>query len=1253
MSLELIDHRYRQRSVLGEGAMGKVWLMEDTLTGQMVALKAIAHRAAGSTDKSVLQFQQEFRVMTQLSHPNCCMVHSYGQLEDGAPYFTMEVVPGQGLDELIPLSEERFRTIFPQLLLALGYIHQLGYVHRDLKPANVRVRPDGVVKLMDYGLMDQAGRASAAVAGTLPYVSPEMVKRAPVDQRSDLYSLGCLGYELLTGKVPFDKPTPLEVLRGHAEQLPDSMRELRPELTAAIDEVILRLLAKDPLERFQSAEDVLEAMGVAAPARIGGNLLSAPLVHRDGELKGLKVRLDALKRAEPGEIMLVHGPEGVGKTHLLEEFRFMAELAGLPVVMGKAYESGNFPYRHFVWVLKSLVPSMRARTPEVLARLAPVLVKLLPELGVPAAPEMEPGQEKLRLQAAVTEAMRALASVQPFVVILENWQWAEPLSVELLGHLRRNLAGTPVLLLIASRLEHAEPTDPLADLARLHVTCLQPSGTRRMVQAMLGTRELDLEFADQVNDLTGGNPLHIERLLEHLVTQGSLTRVRGKWQTDGVLTAAALPPDLRGLLSENLEGLSDAAVRVASAGAVVGPSFELETCREVAGLSDEVLFDALAELTRRLILVPGEVGSYGFAQATYQTYFYGLIGPEARATGHQAAYAALVRLHGEQAGERALEVVAAMARHALIAGLTEPAITLCLEAGTRNALLYANADAEELLGAGLRQIQAAGPERWRKEKLRYLHTIGDVRRVVSNLENAKTAYDEAARLAEDFGETATLGRILTSLGKVLQMSSQYPEALEACERALAACQASGALAEGARCLLTSARIRYFQGHLPAAVADAERGLAMAREAQDMIQLGTALGFWGYLVLAQGPERAEDGLKALQEAVGILETLGDRIGLHTALDYLANSQMNRGDFMEARETFVNKQAICMEIGLKSDAPYGLVNLATIALEQGDYEEARRQAREAAVVAGTAKLPLAFARMLEAGASFHLGRMREGDRLAAEALELAEGLGNQYLIGLMLPHLADFELFMGRLEEAERHLMALAGLAKESDARLKLALLEGRLLRLRGQFPSAAGRLQSVQEEFEATQAKGLKVAMWLERCRVHVAREAWDAGLADAELGQALAERIGARAQEAELWGVIGEIRLATGQAAIGAFDTMAGLAGGTGSKLMAALAAFGQAASNAYSSEAGAHVQFARADLESFTNELDEAGRQRFLAQPDRHRAWEGNHIAFSLARVRKRGTGQLHIGGHTGPLGLENDTGPLKIPGMWNPMGP
>ncbi|MFN3430360.1 MAG: serine/threonine-protein kinase PknK, partial [Candidatus Sericytochromatia bacterium] len=1119
----LLDNRYQPQRVLGEGAMGQVLLVEDTLTRQHLALKIIAS-AAATDAKSVLQFQQEFRLMTRLRHPNCCAVTSYGLLASGAPYFTMEVVPGHGLDELLPMDAERFRAVFPQLLLALGYVHQQGFVHRDLKPANVRVKPDGTVKLMDFGLMEHAGRAGGAIVGTVPYLSPEIVKRGAVDARADLYSLGALAYEMLTGRAPFVYPTPMEVLRAHVGESPEPPSRVKPGIPTDLERVVMRLLAKEPIDRFQSAYEVLEALGHVAPAGIGGTLLSASLVGRDEELQTLSARLGAVAAGQPVAPMVVWGPEGLGKSRLIEELRFQSELAAVPFVLGKAYESGNFPYRHFVWILKSLLPAMRQHIPDALAQLAPVLVKLLPELNAPAAPEMEAGQEKLRLQTAVTDAMLALARRQGYVVALENWQWAEPLSIELLDHLLRNVGDAPIFVLVGSRQAHTG-ANGLVDAERLVIAPLSPDDLSRMVGSMLGSAEPAPGFIEQVARLTEGNPLYVERLLEHLVKTGRLQQAGGRWQTSVTLTPADVPGGLQGLLAEKLVALTPEAVAVAKAGAVLGQVFELSVLRRVAALSDEALFDALDELKSAQVLSPGERGAYGFHLASYQAFFYGLVEPEPRLAMHATAIAALEeQLAGTPIAEAPIELVTALARHALIAGETDKAVTYSLQAGLRSAELYANADAEEFLSAGLRQIQAGGGDRWRVLKLRFLHALGDVRRVMSNWAGARSALGDAAPLAAEFADDATLGRVLVSLAKVLQVQRELPEALDSATRGVEASLRAGAPGQAARGLLTAARIQLFQGKADEAMASTERALALAVEGGDRVQQGSALGFVGYLHMSAG--RGEASLAPLRESVALNEAIGDRMGLHTALDYLANAQILRGEFQAASETLERKAALCHAIGYMAELGYNLANQALVALQRGVYPEAARLGREATDRATRQDdgVAWAYARLIEAEAAARLGQLARAASLAMEASRKDEAIANQYLTTELLPHHVDLAVFLGDVPAARRHLARWGELASDTGAaglasEAEVSLLEGR-------FAPARTAFEKARDAAGVSGTQGVSLRALLGLARAHLAESRFEDAEPAATDALALAERLGVIAPAAEAQGLLGELDLA-------------------------------------------------------------------------------------------------------------------------------
>ena len=260
----LFDGRYRIVRRLGSGGMANVYLAEDEELGRQVAIKILNDRHA-SDDSFVERFRREAKNAAGLSHPNIVSIYDRGEAE-GTYYIAMEYLEGRSLKDRIvaegPLPIPAAIDATRQILHALGFAHRGGVVHRDVKPHNVLLSPDGSerrYKVTDFGIsrtsasqMTEAG----SIVGTAQYLSPEQARGAPVDQRSDIYSVGIVLYELLTGKLPFTGETPLEIAMKHLSEIPKPPSALRPEVSPDLDMVVLRALAKDPADRFESAEEM-------------------------------------------------------------------------------------------------------------------------------------------------------------------------------------------------------------------------------------------------------------------------------------------------------------------------------------------------------------------------------------------------------------------------------------------------------------------------------------------------------------------------------------------------------------------------------------------------------------------------------------------------------------------------------------------------------------------------------------------------------------------------------------------------------------------------------------------------------------------------------------------------------------------------------------------------------------------------------------------------------------------------------------
>ncbi|MGZ8783794.1 MAG: Stk1 family PASTA domain-containing Ser/Thr kinase, partial [Gaiellaceae bacterium] len=258
----LFDGRYLIIGKLGSGGMANVYLAHDQELGRRVAIKILDDRHARD-EQFVERFRREAQNAGGLSHPNIVSIYDRGEAE-GTYYIAMEHVEGRTLKELIvargpsPLGIAIDYT--RQILSALRFAHRNRNVHRDIKPHNVIVDGEGRVKVMDFGIA-RAGAASqmteaGSIIGTAQYLSPEQARGAPVDQTSDLYSTGIVLYELLTGSVPFNGDTPVEIAMKHLSQAPAAPSTHRAEIPRDLDYVALRALAKDPADRYHSAEEM-------------------------------------------------------------------------------------------------------------------------------------------------------------------------------------------------------------------------------------------------------------------------------------------------------------------------------------------------------------------------------------------------------------------------------------------------------------------------------------------------------------------------------------------------------------------------------------------------------------------------------------------------------------------------------------------------------------------------------------------------------------------------------------------------------------------------------------------------------------------------------------------------------------------------------------------------------------------------------------------------------------------------------------
>ncbi|MFN7143987.1 MAG: protein kinase domain-containing protein, partial [Myxococcota bacterium] len=628
----------------GRGGMATVFVVRDTRTDELGALKLMS--PGSGAEEIERRFRREFRTLSRLDHPNITRVYDWGTWE-GRPYFVMELVDGQDLRTLVErwASEpphDRFaiaRSVVVQVARALEYVHLRGLIHRDVTPSNVMVLQDGTAKLMDFGVVKETGQseltAHGELLGTVAYVAPEQINGEGVDQRTDLYSLGAVLYLLLTGRRPFNARTLAGYLDKHLHRPPRPPRELVPDVPKALEDVCLRLLQKEPADRFASATHLLYVMeGPAHRPPMEDGHWPPGIVGRADAVATLLNAMAACREGQGGVILLDGGP-GTGKTRLTQLAVELARASGMPANRIRARPFAN-PLAAYAAVYQSLrAEGLESR---------PVLDRAFGE-----------GARTVERYALFAAFREMVAGTRPRLFVVDDLQFADAGSVDLLEYLVRNtlsLGHEPILWLLARAPGVADAAiDGLALGSRTDVPPsrvvlgpLSAGDVEELVLSLVADSPAAVALARRLHREGEGNPAYVGEMLRGLAEEGVIATVGGvrvlTLDEAGVARAALpLPRSVRDAVLARLAGLPGAARKIADVLAVSRQEMSATVLAEVTGLPEaeltsgvDALVDAGLVRERRVELEE----HLDFAQPRTRELLYAALPPETRTRFHRA-----------------------------------------------------------------------------------------------------------------------------------------------------------------------------------------------------------------------------------------------------------------------------------------------------------------------------------------------------------------------------------------------------------------------------------------------------------------------------------------------------------------------------------------------------------------------------------------------------------------------------------------
>ncbi|HVU02582.1 MAG TPA: protein kinase [Polyangiaceae bacterium] len=575
--------RYRLERRLGEGGMGEVHAAVDQQSGRLLALKRLKLDGRDGRPELEPLFQREFHTLSRLNHPAVIEVYEYGVDDDG-PYYTMELLGGQDLRSVLPLPHQRVCALLREVASALSLLHTRQLVHRDITSRNIRVLGGDRAKLLDFGALAPMGFAGPVI-GTPPFVAPEALFGQPLDARADLFSLGVVLYQALTGQLPYSGGTWMEV-RASWQARPVDVRELARDIPAALGVLTMSLIEPNRAARPRQAAQVLallaELSGVRAsePPGVARSYLVLPdLVGRREELTRIRDARETARRGL-GSGLLVAGAPGIGRSRVLEEAALDARVQGDVVVSASATVAGAGPFA----TARSLTHSLVAAAPDAVDRAireSPAIFSVLfrdRETAPDATPVARPALRGLReLDDRRSEAIAALRALftsvsreHTLVVTVDDLSRMDEPSAAWLATLLTEVRARRLVVVVSladterSQLGRAHRlVRELCDTLRL--SSFDEAETTALVHTVFGDAPNVAAVAGSLFRLSQGVPRDVMALCEHLVEEGLVSYHGGTFYLPARIDVEDLPATLASKHARGMAALSPPARYLARA----------------------------------------------------------------------------------------------------------------------------------------------------------------------------------------------------------------------------------------------------------------------------------------------------------------------------------------------------------------------------------------------------------------------------------------------------------------------------------------------------------------------------------------------------------------------------------------------------------------------------------------------------------------------------------------------------------------
>jgi serine/threonine protein kinase/tetratricopeptide (TPR) repeat protein len=968
------SNRYKIIKDLGEGGIGRVYKAYDLWSKKEIALKILTLEKEKA--HAWENFKSEFLLLTQLRHPGVVEAFDFGyakppgdlvhfvHLHGEVPYFTMEFVEGKTLCQSFNLSSftdsiwlesEKLYHFIWQICDILEYLHLRGIVHCDLKPDNLKVT-DRIfnLKLLDFGLSEQIGtRRKKTAKGTLPYMAPEMFSDEPLDERTDLYSLGVILYELVTSKLPFFSDDPMKIVSGHLEQIPAPPKDSNPRVAESLNQLILKLLEKSPSQRLQGASEVkrfaekhLRKNSEIAERKIFlSHLYSGELVAREKEEAQVG---QLLKEAVSlgGRVALLAGEQGVGKSFFLRDLRIRSQLEGILYVDSNCLENQTKAYQPLIEILHKMKPYLEGCDPSLKEKFSQNL-KLIFEKPQDKINSFHKQQSLIHQE--IIESLTQFSQIFPMVLVVDNLQWADFQTMRFLSHLGRNIEKSKIFLACAFRPEETRDQTLLKELVDgwtetrwckyIKLDRFDYQKTVTFIRSKLKRERFPEGFFSYMHQNTSGNPFFLTEVLKYLLERQIVFLKDCVWEVDSEkLEQTSVPDSIESVLLKNLERYEDKTLDFLNVVAVIGKKFDSQLVKKLNLLPEKDLSQILFLLLKDQVFLQKESPLrgrpyYEFANQSLQNLLYQRWDEAKRTFWHKKVGELLEKLSSNEDEESVFEI----AHHYLKGGERDKAYQYALLSAEKMEQRFANPEVLRYLENAIKVASKFSDKQKTVEKqVVALMKKADFCKRVGELNQAEEDYKTILKLIRNSSNLKMLAETYNDLGETYRLKHDYKKGILYLKKAMKIHQKLDDPLELANTLSYMGLLYWTDSQYENALTSFQKALEIDRRTENKSYMASTLNNMG--LVHWSLHQYSQALKYFTDSLSLYRDLDNKEWIARTLNNIGITFFELGEYHQAINYYLESLKLNEKIKNKKEMTFNLENLGDAYRKIGDYQNA---------------------------------------------------------------------------------------------------------------------------------------------------------------------------------------------------------------------------------------------------------------------------------------------------------------------------